>query len=154
MFSRIFPKQFDNIYPGHWLGLLLFVPIVLVKGAQGIVSMSDARYTMTTADRIPLESISPAVGSTMLGMFALLGMYVVIVPLLSAVALIRYRAMIPLMYVMFLIVQLGARGLQVLYPIPRSGTEPISYLVNLAILAVTVIGLVLSLVSKQASRAP
>lgn len=39
MFDRLFPKQFDNLYRGHWLGLVLFMLVVTVKALQGIVSL-------------------------------------------------------------------------------------------------------------------
>jgi hypothetical protein len=43
MLNRIFPKAFDNVFRGHWLGLWLFVPVVLLKLIIGVNSVRDPR---------------------------------------------------------------------------------------------------------------
>jgi hypothetical protein len=147
MLDRIFPKQFDNAYRGHWLAIWIFVPVMLVKAIQGVNSILLTRRVMTTADGIPLDSFSTAGAEAAVAMFALLGFYLLILPLQSVVVLIRYRAMIPFMYLMLLIQQLGSRALLLLHPIARSGDYgafPVGLYVNIAILALTIIGFVLS----------
>lgn len=144
MLNRIFPKTFDNSYRGHWLGIALFVPIVLGKAIQGVESIFNTRNVLVGADGIPLDRFDAAGAATVLAMFALLGFYLLILPLQSLVALIRYRAMIPFLYLMLLIVQLGSRLLLTLNPIARTGT-PIGIYVNLIILGMTVLGFALSL---------
>ncbi|MBV9570870.1 MAG: hypothetical protein JO056_06495 [Alphaproteobacteria bacterium] len=155
MLERIFPKAFDNTYRGHWLGIALFAPIVFVKAAQGVVSMLTPASTMAGADGIPLDRFNPIAADTAVEMFALLGMYLLVVPVIGAVALLRYRAMIPFLFLMLLAVQLGARTLNYLHPIVRvsaGGGQPIGLYVNLAVLALTVVGFVLS-VSASSARA-
>jgi hypothetical protein len=61
--------------------------------------------------------------------------------------LIRYRAAIPLMYLLLLVQQLGSRGVGLVRPIARIGPHPGSAVV-LAILAMTLVGLALSLLGK------
>jgi hypothetical protein len=149
MLERIFPKQFDNTYRGHRLGLLLFVPIMALKAVQGFNSVVWTHKVMVSADGIPVDSFAPAAAGEATQMFALLGMYLLLLPLLGAVALIRYRAMIPFLLLMLIIVQLGARGVHLLHPTiaeAAGGAEPMGFYVNLGILAVTVIAFVLSLV--------
>lgn len=157
MLERIFPKAFDNAYRGHWLGIALFAPIVFVKAAQAVVSMVTPESVMAGADGIPLDRFNPIAADTAVEMFALLGMYVLVLPLVSAVALLRYRAMIPFLFVMLLAVQLGARTLNYLHPIVRvaaGGGHPIGFYVNLGILAVTVVGFIFSVMgsSRELSR--
>lgn len=152
MLSRIFPKQFDNTYPGHWLGLALFALIVAVKALQGIQSIISTHRTMVRADGIPVDSFGPVAAREATLMFALLGMYLLVLPLIGAVALIRYRAMIPFLLLMLLAVQLGARGVHLLHPTiseSAGGGPPIGLYVNLGILAVTLIAFVLSLVRRR-----
>ena len=152
MLERIFPKAFDNAYRGHWLGIALFAPIVFVKAAQGVVSMLTPESTMAGADGIPLDRFNPIAADTAIKMFALLGMYLLVVPVISAVALVRYRAMIPFLFLMLLAVQLGARTLNYLHPIVRvaaSGGQPIGLYVNLGILALTVVGFIFSVMGSS-----
>jgi hypothetical protein len=64
--------------------------------------------------------------------------------LLGVLALIRYRAMIPLMYVLFLVEYFAKKWIQLVKPIARTGTPPATY-VNLVLIALLLTGLVLSL---------
>lgn len=52
MFSRIFPKQIDNAFQGHWLAVWLLVPVVLVKLAMDVNSIINTRLVATSADGI------------------------------------------------------------------------------------------------------
>jgi hypothetical protein len=151
MLERIFPKQFDNIYRGHWLGLALFVLVLALKALQGIESIVQTEHTMVSADGIPLAAFSPVAASEAIQMFALLGMYLLVIPLQSVVVLLRYRAMVPFMLLTLIAIQLGARGIHLLHPDSAStpgGGEPIGFYVNLGILAVTLLGFALSIVRR------
>jgi|SRR4051812_37924603 hypothetical protein len=156
MLDRIFPKAFDNRYRGHWLGVVLFVLVILLKAVQGVNSIVMTRKVMIGADGIPLDSFNPIAANTAVEMFALLGMYLLVLPLIGAVALVRYRAMIPFLFLMLLAVMLGSRGLNYLHPIARTaaaGGHPIGMYVNLGILALAVIGFALSLTHSGAREA-
>src|SRR5436305_2110199 len=109
MLGRIFPKVFDNTYRGHPLGLWLFAVIVLFRALQCVNSIFLTRLVMTSADGITLDRFDPQGAETVLAMFTLLGVYLLAVPSMSFVALIRYRSMIPLMCVMLLFLQVGNR---------------------------------------------
>jgi hypothetical protein len=148
MFGRIFPKTIDNTYRGHWLGLWLFVPMVLLRATQGVNAIFITRTVITGADAIPLDSFGASAAETLVSIFALLGVLLLILPLLSLIALIRYRAMIPLLYLLFLGWQLAGRALLLYYPIVRTTEYPIGFYFNLALLGVTAIGFVLSVVGK------
>lgn len=145
MLDRIFPKSFDNVYRGNRLGLWLFAGVALVKALQGINSMVFTRMVATGADGIPLDRFNAEAAETVLRMFGLLGFYTLVLPLLSAVALVRYRAMIPFLFLMLLFVQIGSRVFLLLKPIARTSAVPPGLAVNLAILAVTLVGFALSL---------
>jgi hypothetical protein len=107
------------------------------------------RLVATNADGIPLDSFNAAGAQTVLALFALLGFYLLVLPVQSVVVLIRYRAMIPFMYLMLLFVQLGSRVLLLLHPAVRTSTMPVGLAINLAILALTLMGFALSLLSKK-----
>jgi hypothetical protein len=149
MLDRIFPKQFNNRYGGHWLGLALFVLVLVVKALQGVNSIIWTREIMASADGIPIDTFSPVAASNAILMFALLGMYLLVIPVQSVVVLIRYRSMVPFMLFMLIGIQLGARGIHLLHPDTTSnsgGGQPLGFYVNLGVLAVTIIAFVLSVV--------
>lgn len=153
MLGRIFPKQFDNVYRGHWLGLWLFVPPLLMELVIGVNSIFLTRYIATSADGIPLERYSNGGAEAVIATFALLGLCRVLFALLGVVALIGYRAMIPLMYLVFLLLQLGSKAILLVNPIAKSGAASAhsGSAVILSLLSLLVIGFVLSLLRKPAT---
>ena len=153
MLDRLFPKQIDNDYRGYWLALGLFVLLLLVRVMQGLESVFNTHDTMINADGIPLDNYDAAAALTMIRMFALLGLNLLVIPMLSLVALARYRAMIPLLFLMSLLVQISGRALVFLHPVVRSGGPPIGSIVNLVIIMATIIGFVLSLQDRAKWRA-
>ena len=150
MLANLFPKQFDNTYRGLWLAVWIFVPVVAVRAVQGANSILFTRDVLIKADGIPLDSLGLAGGQVVLSLFALLGLNLLVVPLLSAIALIRYRAMIPLLFLVLLFLQLGARVIIALHPIARTGDTPLGFYINLVLLMLTVIGFALSLQTRSA----
>lgn len=158
MWARIFPKQFDNVYRGHWAGMLLLTVVSFVKAAQGVTSIIDTRNTAMTADGIPVDSFPPLAANNVVLMFALLGFYLVLVPLQSALALVRYRSMIPLMFIWMLFVQIGARLLVFLHPVNPNAAfsftgHAIGFYVNVLVLVVTAVGFIFSVLSRSAHEA-
>lgn len=147
MLDRLFPKVFDNVFRGHWLGLWLFVPVIFLKLVIGARSLISAREVAATADGIPLDTYNAAGADAVVGLFVLLGLFQLLLGLLGVVALIRYRAMIPFLYLVLLLQMLGNRALTLLHPIAEASTAgtPPGFYVSLGILAATVVGFVLSL---------
>jgi hypothetical protein len=150
MLERLFPRQLDNGgYHGHWLALWLFGALMVVRAAQGVGSMINTERVITGADGIDVASFSAAAMQAFVGLFAITGMHLTVLPLIGFTALVRYRAMVPLLFLIFLLMQLAQRLLILLHPIPRSEGTPIGFYITMAMLAVTVIGLVLSLMDRR-----
>jgi len=155
MLGRIFPKQIDNTYRGHWLGLVLFAAVVFVRFMMGFNSMVFTRYVATSADRIPLDKYGASADATIITMFALLGLSLFLPALLGALALIRYRAMIPLIYLFLLFHEIGNKIINTIYPSERSAAaSDVGYYVVLGVIAATVLGFLLSVTGKRPSLKP
>ncbi len=154
MLNRIFPKQFDNVYRGHWLALVLLAILLVVRLLIAARSMAFAHDTALTADGIPLESFGASAAAAVVQMFSLLGLHIFVQSLIGVVVLIRYRAMAPFFYLVLLFQQLGVKILHFVYPeMPSAAsTAAPGAIVSLSILAVTVVGLALSLVDRSANR--
>jgi hypothetical protein len=163
MLSRIFPKQLDNDYRGNWIAVWLFVPLLLMKLAiavniSGLNPWISNRYVLEVADGVPLDTFGAEAASTLVFFAASWGLAMLVLNLLGIAALIRYRAMIPLMFLLLLIEHIGRKALLLVNPIVRAaataGTEgiPAGVLINWGIMAALVVGLVLSLRERSSSR--
>lgn len=151
MLSRIFPTQVDNNYRGSRLAIWFLVPIILLRGLIGFNSIFFARSVATSADGVPLDSFTLAAAGTVLALFALLGLFSLLLALLGVVVLVRYRAMIPFLYLFLLIQEVGNKAVLLAYPVTRSASSgmPAGSIVVFTILAMTLLGFVLSLTANR-----
>lgn len=160
MLSRLFPKQFDNNYQGSKLAIWLLVPIVLVKAVMGVNvaglnPLISNREVLTTADRIPLDTFGAEAASLVVFLFASWALGLLLLSLLGIVVVLRYRAMIPLMFLLLSIEQIGRRILLLVNPIVWTArTEGISAgaLINWGLTAALVIGFALSLAKTDQAK--
>jgi hypothetical protein len=144
MLSRILPPRIDNAYRGHPLALWLFVPVVLLKTAIALGTIFNGRRAAQSADGIPLDSFGAAGAEAVLALFAIWGLSQLVFSVLGVLALARYRAMIPLVFVLLLLEHLARKWILLVTPIARTGTPPGIY-INLGLLVLMILGLVLSL---------
>jgi len=150
--DRILPRHLDNTYRGHRLALWLFGIILLMKTAIALGTIFNGRTAAQTADGIPLDSFGAAGATAVVSLFAIWGLAQLVISLIGGLALVRYRAMVPLMLALFLFEHVMRRVILLVLPIPRAGTAP-GLAINLALLAVMAVGLALSLRSRAESPA-
>jgi len=153
MLNRIFPKQFDNTYRGHRLAIWLFALIVLMELSMGANSIINTRIVAMSADGIPLDQYGAGGADAVIALFAIAGLFRVLLALQGVVVLIRYRAMIPFMYLLLLILHLGSKALLLLNPVAKSGvsTAQLGSAFVYAIIGMLLIGFVLSILNKSNS---
>ena len=154
MLGRIFPRQFDNTFRGHWLAIWILVPVVLLELIIGANSIINTRSVAMGADGIPLDSFSAEAATTAISLFALLGFSRLLLALLGVMALIRYRAMIPFIYLLLIVLQLGSKALLLLHPAIRSmgHNSAAGSTVILVLIGMLLTGFVLSLLGKPKSE--
>jgi len=147
MLHRIFPRQFDNTFRGHWVAIWILVPVVLLELVIGANSIINTRSVAMGADGIPLDRFGDEAATTVISLFALLGLSRLLFGLLGVMVLIRYRAMIPFIYLLLLLLQMGSKALLLLHPAIRSiGHNSASgSTIILALIAMLLTGFVLSL---------
>jgi hypothetical protein len=144
MFQRLLPRHIDNAYHGYKAALWLFAVIVLMKSAVGLNSIFNGRSVALSADGIPLDTYTPAGAQAVVSAFAAWGLAQFVICLICLLALVRYRAMVPLMFTLLLLEHLCRRLLFWVMPIARTATPP-GFYVNLLLTALLVVGLALSL---------
>jgi hypothetical protein len=147
MLNQIFPHQFDNNYRGHKLALWLFALLVLMKLGMSLSAIFDGYNMARSADGIPIDTFTSGGAEAVVSITALLGLSHFLLASLGVLALIRYRAMIPLVYVLLLVEYFAKKWILLVHPIVRTGTSPSTY-VNLVLIALLIVGLALSLRTK------
>jgi hypothetical protein len=152
MFGRFLPQRIDNSYRGHKLALWLFAVVVFMKTSIGLGTIFNGRNAAITADGIPLDTFTPAGAEAFVSVFAIWGLAQLTIGLLCILVLVRYRAMVPFMFALLLLEHLGRKLILFVMPIARTGTPP-GFLINLALVALMIVGLVLSLRNKDDSQA-
>jgi hypothetical protein len=145
MIERIFPSRIDNAYRGLRAGLWVFGLVVLIRLAMGANTMINTRSIAEGADGIPLDSYGAAAAGAVVSMFALLGLSKLVIGLLGLIALIRYRAMIPLILLLMLAEHGAGRLLALARPIVRSESAAPGFSINMALLGLLLLALLLSL---------
>ena len=148
MLNRIFPAQIDNHYRGHKFALWLFGLLTFMNVGIALAAIFSKDGGAQSADGIPLDTFGAAGATTVIGVVALLGLAKLLLGLLYIMALVRYRSMIPLMYVLVVADQLGHKALGLMKPIIHVG-NPTGFYVNLTIITLSIVGLVLSLRGKD-----
>ena len=147
MLSRIFPAVIDNHFRGHVLALWLFVPLAFMKVALGLAHILRADGGAQSVSTMPLDTYPAGAAQNVIGLMARMGLEQLLLGLIFAVVLVRYRALIPLMYVVAVLHYVGQTAIKSMKPLALAGTSGAST-VHLVIAALSVIGLVLSLWGK------
>lgn len=153
MFDRLLPVRIDNSYRGHKLALWLFALVVLVKTSIALGTIFNGRNAATTADNIPLDTFTPAGAQAFLSVFAIWGLAQATIGLVCILALVRYRAMVPFMFVLLLLEHLTRKLILFVMPIAKTGSPP-GFFINLALVALMIVGSILSLRNQVGSQAP
>jgi hypothetical protein len=145
MLDRLFPRQIDNVYRGHRLALWLLGLLLLLRLTMSANSIVNTRSVATGADGIPLDSFAGGGAEAVVSLFALLALSRLMPALLGILVLVRYRAMVPLLYLLLLIEHVGSRALLLVNPVVKSGASSVGLAINLALLALLLAGFGLSL---------
>jgi hypothetical protein len=152
MLNQLLPRQVDKTYHGSPHALWLFAVLVSMRLVISLNSIFNGHSVASSADGIPLHTFTPAGARTVVSLIALLGLSNLMIGLLCVLVLARYRALVPFMFALLLLQHLSRTLILQVMPIDRTGTPP-GFAVNLVLLALTVVGLVLSLRSRDRGQA-
>jgi len=151
MFHRLFPQPIDNRYSGSQIALWLLGLIVFVHILQSVLAFVNGQWIAQSADAIPLETYPAAAAQTILAIFTVSAFRRLIISLICAVVLFRYRSAVPVMFVVLGLSYLGGQIIFQFIPIVRVGAPP-GAVMNLIMFGLTVVGLTLSLWTRAGSR--
>lgn len=143
MLDTLLPRTADNAYRGRPIALWLLGVLAIAKAGIALATIFNGYHAAAVADGIPLHEFGPAGAQAVVALFGLWGVGHLVLCALCIVMLIRYRALVPFMFTLLLLEYLGRRSVELFLPIVTTGTPRGSF-VNLVLLAVTIIGLALS----------
>jgi DMSO reductase anchor subunit len=143
MLGLLFPRIIDNQFRGRWLGYWLLGPVLFLKVGIAVASIMTPR-TANKADAIDLSTFSEAALRDAATSTALLGLLHLCIGLFCLLAMIRYRAMVPLIYLWLVAEFLGRRVILEFYPMDRTPGPSSGSIVNLALLAMMALGFAFS----------
>jgi len=145
--KQLLPRHVDNTYRGHNLALWLFALLLFMKIAMSLNSIFNGYSVATSADGIPLNTFTPAGAQAVVSLFAIWGLSHFMICLLCILVLVRYRSMVPFTFAVLLLEHLSRRLILHFLPIIRTGRPP-GFYVNLILVALMIVGLALSLLSR------
>jgi hypothetical protein len=147
--SLFFPKQIDNKFRGYKIALYVFyvlTAVTLWRSQHHLFAADGGAQSIAT---IPLDKLSEMGATAVIGVFGLWGLSQLIIAFIYLIASLRYKSMIPMLYVLMLIEYLfRAFYFPTSKPIPTAGTAP-GALINLPFIILTITMIVLIILSSK-----
>jgi hypothetical protein len=144
MLKLLLPSSVDNTYHGHELAPWIFALLLLMKTVMSVNSIVIGHSVAAGADGIPIDTFTPHGAQTVISLFAIWGLAQFTLCLIGLVALLRYRALIPFLFALFLLEQLTRKLILHFLPMPTQGATT-GHAVNIILPVLMVLGLALSL---------
>ncbi|MCJ2376994.1 hypothetical protein LNL84_09120 [Vibrio sp. ZSDZ34] len=135
VFKSIFPKVIDNHYQGAKLSQYLFyflTAVTLWRSQHHLLAADGGAQSIAT---IPLNTFSSGATSTIVGVFALWGLSQLLIAFIYLLVSIRYRSLIPLMYIIMIVEYAGRLAIGMYKPVVTAGDAP-GALINLPMVLV------------------
>ena len=151
MFDKLLPRPIDNRYSGSRFALWLFGLIVFAHVFQSVMVIVNGHTVAQSADGIPLGTYPADAAQTTLSIFMVASLRRLIIALMCAVVLFRYRSAVPLMFAVLGLNYLGGQVIFQFVPIVRVGTPP-GVVMTLIMFGLTAVGLAPSRRGRGGSR--
>jgi len=144
MLRRLLPSVVDKRFDGHAAAVWLFVPLALMKLALGAVHILRADGGAQSVSHMPLDAYPDGAAQNIIGVMARMGLEQCLLGVVFLVVLLRYRALIPLVYALMVLHYLGAKLLAAFKPLVLAAPSGAGSM-HLVIAVLAVFGFVLSL---------
>lgn len=124
MLSRVFPKQIDNDYHGYNLAIWLLLLFLLVRTFASVTQIGlnplwSNFEVLQGVEGVPLNTFDATAANAAIVLFGWWGATNLMLNVLGFIAVVRYRAMIPLVYLLIAGGHIGQVALADTAPIMR-----------------------------------
>ena len=151
MLRSLFPARVDNEgYRGRAAALWLLGLFLVLRGIMGVNGAINTRR-IATGDGIRLDGLGEGGAETMLLLFRSLSLAHLPLVVVGVAVLWRWRAMVPFLCLVLLADQTVRRFVAMANPIMRTEAAAVGVWINLGLLALLVVGFVLSLWSRPSA---
>lgn len=144
----ILPKTIDNMYKGNPISKYVFLCLTVITIVRSLIHIFAADGGTQSIATIPLDSYTSAGAATVIMMFSLWGLSQLLMSVVYGVVYLRYKSLIPAMYVLLIIEYIMRIIIGIMKPIVTSGTAP-GGIGNYILVPVCVIMLLLSLIKSK-----
>jgi hypothetical protein len=141
---RLFPANVDNRFRGPRVALWLFALITLQRIGLSFTHIFKSDGGAQSVSTMPLDTYPADATQNIIGLMARMGLEQFLLALLMVLALVRYRSMIPLMYLLLVLQYVAGRGVAAMKPLSLAGTSGAS-MPLMVFAALAAVGLILSL---------
>ena len=120
----VLPKEINNTYQGRNIALYLFYLFTIMTVVRSLIHVFAPDGGAQTIATMPLDSFSREGASAVILIFALWGLSQLIMGIFYVIVCLRYKSLIPLMYLFIFFEYVMRLILGVLKPIETTGTAP------------------------------
>jgi len=146
MLNRLIPARADNAFEGRRAALWILGLYVALKLVMSLNSIFNTESVAVGADGFRLNDYGPGGARAVLMLFALTALGQLALAVVAVGALVRYRALVPLIYLLLIGEHITRRLIVNSYAVARSDGGSVGSFINYGLLALLVVGLVMSLV--------
>jgi hypothetical protein len=144
MRNRLLPSSFNNEFDGHSAALWLFGLITTVTLGRSLAHVFLPDGGAQSIATVPLSQYSSGAESSVISIFALWGLSQLLLAIVMLIAALRYRSMIPLLYLLLICEHVGRICIGIFKPLETLQSPP-GATGSFIILGASLVGLLLSL---------
>jgi len=122
--NKILPKVADNDYNGHPIALWFFYLITIVTIVRSCIHIFKDDGGAQSIATIPLDSYTNGGADAVIFIFAYWGLSQLMFGLLQGVVALKYKSLIPLMYLFLLFEYVARFGISLFKSIETTGQAP------------------------------
>ncbi len=124
MTNKILPTVVDNHYRGHKIALWFFYLITAVTVVRSLIHMLKDDGGAQSIGTIPLDTYTEAGAATVILIFSYWGLSQLMFGIIQLVVALKYKSLIPLMYLFLILEWTGRLFISMWKPIETAGQAP------------------------------
>ncbi len=124
MIKRILPPVFDNSYHGFKIALWFFYLITIVTIVRSCIHIFKNDGGAQSIATIPLDTYTNGGAEAVIFIFAYWGLSQLMFGLLQGIVALKYRSLIPLMYLFLILEYVGRFGISLFKSLETTGQAP------------------------------